>query len=506
MARSRPTRPLTAALLRHVIDSLADGVVVAGLDGRALLVNPAARRLLGAGLADVPASEWASAFGSFLPDANTPCPAEQLPLARALLGEVVSDFEQFVRNRSVPDGMWLGISSTPLRDSRGAIEGGVAVFRDITRRKHGLEEIQFLSNAVEQTADGVFITDRDGRIEYVNPAFETITGYGRAEVLGHTPRILKSETHTQEFYRDLWRTVLEGRAFRATIINRRKNGELYTSEQTITPMKRPDGVVAHIVSVAKDVTGLLKAAERQSTLLLARSVQQRFYPAGPPHLPGLDIAGAAYVADETGGDYFDFVPLPGERLAVVIGDVSGHGVDSALVMAETRAVLRSTVQTTFEPSAILTIVNRVLVADGEENRFVTLLVACLHGPTRSFTYASAGHSPGYVLDRSGALKKELPATGPPLGLFPDAVFETSPETVLAPGDKLLLLTDGVTDSEAPDGSPFAIDQVLEVMRSSTGERSAEIVGRLYRAARSLEAGRAQRDDMTLVVCAAEAAP
>jgi phosphoserine phosphatase RsbU/P len=495
---------LPPALLRHVIDSLTDGVVVTDLDGRVLLFNPAAERLLGAGLADVPASEWTSAYGCLLPDMVTPCAPERLPFARSLLGEVVSDFELFLRKGSAPGGLWLSIKSTPLRDGDGEIEGAIAVLHDLTNKKRGLDEIQTLSSAVEQTADSVFITDRDGRIEYVNPAFETITGYSRAEAVGQTPRILKSDTHTSDFYRDLWRTILDGRVFRGTITNRKKTGELYLSEQTITPMKRPDGGVAHVVSVAKDITQLRKAAEREGTLLLARSVQQRLYPVGSPDLPGFDIAGAAFVADVTGGDYFDFVPLPGERLAIVIGDVSGHGVDSALLMAETRAVLRSTAQTTVEPSAILTIVNRVLTADTEDNRFVTLLVICLHGPTRTFSYASAGHTPGFVVDASDSVKRDLSATGVPLGLFPEAVFETSSEITLAPGERLLLLTDGVTETEAPDGSTFGIEQALDVMRGRGADGSAQVVEALFRAARAFACGSAQRDDMAIVICAASA--
>jgi sigma-B regulation protein RsbU (phosphoserine phosphatase) len=190
----------------------------------------------------------------------------------------------------------------------------------------------------------------------------------------------------------------------------------------------------------------------------------------------------------------------------VIGDVSGHGVDSALLMAETRAVLRSTAQTTFEPSTMLAIINRVLVADTEENRFVTLFVARLHGPTRAFTYASAGHTPGLVMDVSASLKKELPATGPPLGLFPDAVFETSPEIVLAPGERLLLLTDGVTETEAPDGSAFGNAQALAVMHDRREDSSTQIVQALYLAARKFGRASPQRDDMTIVICAAQALP
>ena len=496
--------PLSRVRLEHIIRSLADGVVVADLRGRFLLFNPAAMKILGVRLGDVPLSEWTSACGFFQPDMATPSAAEDLPLARSLRGgAILTDVELFVRNGTVPDGVWLSINSTPLRNDDGAIEGAVMVFRDITVRKRELGQIELLSSVVEQTADSVLITDRNGRIEYVNPAFEATTGYSRGEAMGRSLAILRSGVHGDRFYGDLWKTLLEGRVFRGTFTDRKKSGELYLSEQTITPVTRRDGAMTHLVSVARDITDVRKAAEREDQLLLARSVQQRLYPAIAPQVPGFDIAGAAFVADVTGGDYFDFVPLANDCLGIVIGDVSGHGFDSALLMAETRAVLRSTMQTKWEPAEILSIVNRVLSGDTEENRFVTLLLARLHGPTRTFTYASAGHN-GYVLDRSGALKTHLTATGVPLGLFPDVVYGQGAETVLEPGETLLLLTDGVTDSEAPDQRPFGVERVFDAVRSSRGEPSEQTVATLFRAARAFQAGASQQDDMTIVVCTAGA--
>jgi phosphoserine phosphatase RsbU/P len=499
------TFSLSAPFVRDLIDGLADGVIVAGPDGRFLLVNPAAERMIGMGWSNAPPSEYASVYGFFLPDTATLCPADELPLARSLHGETVVDFELFVRNRAVPAGVWLSVNSTPLRHRDGALRGAVAVFRDVSTKRQEREQIESLSNVVEQTADSVVITDPSGRIEYVNPAFETTTGYSRAEMLGGSPSILKSGVHGPEFYREMWKTLNEGRVFRETITNRKKNGELFLFEQTITPMKGPDGRLTHMVSVAKDVTELRKAARREGTLQLARSIQQRLYPEGPPEVPGFDIAGAAFVADEIGGDYFDFIPMPGEQLGIVIGDVSGHGFDSALLMAETRAVLRSTAQAKSDPGEILAIVNRVLAADMDKNRFTTMFVGRLHGPTRTLTYASAGHNPGYVLDRSGVLKTELPATGVPLGPFADATFATSSAVVLEPGELLLLLTDGVTESEAPDGAYFEFEASLDVVRSCRDRSAAEIVRRLYDAARAFGRGVPQNDDMTIVICKAEAA-
>jgi PAS domain S-box-containing protein len=488
-----------SGLLGHVIDSLADGVVVADLDGRCLLSNAAAERLLGRDLADLAADEWASTLGCLKPDMITTYPSNEMPLTRALRGEVVSNLEMFLLGGEPPQGIWLSINGAPIRDAHGRIEGGVIVLRDITPTKRKIQQIELLSSVVEATADAVIVTDRGGRIKYVNPAFETATGYARSEVLGRNPSILKSGAHTREFYADLWRALLRGDVFRGTFINRKKNGELFITEQTISPIRAPGGGISHVVSVGKDVTQLRRAAERESTLLLARSVQQRLLPSSPPLLPGFDIHGASFVADVTGGDYYDFIPLPGERLGVLVADVSGHGVDSALLMAETRAVLRATAQATADPSGILTVVNRVLHADTEEHRFATLLLASLHVPSGALSYANAGHTAGYLLDSRGTTMNTLSATGVPLGLFPGVSYETRAALRLEPGGALVLLTDGVTDCGTPDEEHFGAERALEVVRSSLHSRSSAIVEELFRAVRDFEKGGPQRDDVTIVV-------
>jgi sigma-B regulation protein RsbU (phosphoserine phosphatase) len=266
------------------------------------------------------------------------------------------------------------------------------------------------------------------------------------------------------------------------------------------PLRRAiGGGIAQLVSVGKDVTQLRRAAERESALFLARSVQQRLFPTSPAAVPGFDVFGATFVADVTGGDYYDFIPLRGDRLLALVADVSGHGVDSALLMAETRAVLRATAERTVDPSEILAVVNRVLHADTEENRFATLLLVSLHVPTGSLAYASAGHPSGYLLDGRGATKAELCATGRPLGLFPESAYETRAGLSVEAGDTLVLLTDGVTDSGDPERELFGVARALEVIRALPAARASDVVEGLYREVRAFEHGGIQRDDVTAVV-------
>ena len=125
---------------------------------------------------------------------------------------------------------------------------------------------EWLYRAIEQSADSILITNQEGVIEYVNPAFEAMTGYTRAAVIGATPRILRSGVQSQGFYEALWSTILAGGTFRATMTNRRQSGELYYEDQTISPIRDAHGAVTHFVSTGRDITQRKRAHEAAQRL------------------------------------------------------------------------------------------------------------------------------------------------------------------------------------------------------------------------------------------------
>ncbi|MEK7322101.1 MAG: EAL domain-containing protein [Pseudomonadota bacterium] len=157
-----------------------------------------------------------------------------------------------------------------IRDVLGSIEvvslGGedciVVVAQDITDRKRTDAQMLKLSSALEQTADAVMITDRHGVIEYVNTAFEQITGYQSGEMLGKQPNLLNSRKQGQEFYRDMWANILAGKIYSDVFINKKKDGEFYYEEKTITPLKDEKGIISHFVSTGRDITERMRTQER----------------------------------------------------------------------------------------------------------------------------------------------------------------------------------------------------------------------------------------------------
>jgi len=158
----------------------------------------------------------------------------------------------------------------PVRNEEDSIEHWVSVQRNVTEEREQAEELRLLAKALEQVGDKVVITDRDGRIEKVNEAFEEISGYSEEEALGKTPRILQSGEHDEDFYEELWDTIRAGETLRAEFTNERKDGTLYVEEEVISPVTDADGEITHFVSTGRDVTEKRKREEelrRQKHLL-----------------------------------------------------------------------------------------------------------------------------------------------------------------------------------------------------------------------------------------------
>ena len=488
----------------QILENLTDGVIIVDETGSVLFANKAAAAISDTQRPDLPPSGRSPMHGFFLPGSNQPLPADDLPLARAIRGETIDNVELRVCSRLAPDGINIIVSGGPLLGARGSVRGGVVVFRNVSERKKDEERIRRLSNVVEQTADAVIVTDREGTIEYVNPAFESITGYTSGEVVGRNPRILKSGRQSPELYRELWDTITGGSTFRGLTINRKKNGELYHAEQTITPMTDEHGDITHFVSVNKDMTERRKIQEQVIELELASQVQQRLYPASSPDIPGYDLAGAVLPAEATSGDYYDFVPLPDGTVVIVVADVSGHGLGPALVMAETRAYLRSLTRATYDLVAITAGLNDFLLADLQDSHFVTMLLARLDPSNGRLDYVNAAHPGGAIVGRSGELVARLPSKCLPLGMFGETWRGVIQHAEIGAGEIAVLVTDGVLECESPDGEEFGSDRLLDVVSRHRRGTAEEIVADVRGAVREFRKGERQEDDVTIVICKRQA--
>ena len=370
---------------------------------------------------------------------------------------------------------------------------------DITSKIVDKENLKMLSNAVEQTADSVVITNDQGIIQYVNPAFTETTGFSADEALGRTPRILKSDKQDEAFYKKLWKTILNENSYKGTVINRKKNGELYWSQQTITPMKDKAGKITNFVSVLKDITELIDKQEQEAKLKIASDLQERLLKA-KISVPGFDIKGKTYSAIETSGDYFDFILMKDDSIGIVIGDVCGHGIGAALIMVQTRAYLRMLSKLETDPGVILTQINQALAEDLDDTHYVTFLFARLNPKNNLLEYVNAGHIPAYLIKNSGEKDEILESNGIPLGILKDFTYLKSKPIKLEPGDILALITDGIVESKLLDEEEFGYDRTLDVIKSNRQATSEQIIERLYQTTRSFVNHQTQEDDITSIIC------
>jgi PAS domain S-box-containing protein len=193
-------------ILRSILDSMREGVVVANQDGTLVLFNPAAERILGVPLRDAPPGDWAQRYGCYLPDAVTPCPTEDLPLVRALHGQDVDDAELFVRNPFKSDGAFLSVNARPLRDEGGGPWCAVGVFRDITKRRLAEEELrksrERFELAVLGSQDGLWDWDIETNVVYYSPRWKGMLGHEDHEV-AHDYHEWESRVHPEDRERAL---------------------------------------------------------------------------------------------------------------------------------------------------------------------------------------------------------------------------------------------------------------------------------------------------------------
>ena len=248
----------------------------------------------------------------------------------------------------------------------------------------------------------------------------------------------------------------------------------------------------------------IEAQERQrieQELRVARVIQQTLLPKEVPSLRDWKVAAYYQPAREVGGDFYDFIDLPGDKLGFVVGDVTDKGVPAALVMATTRSVLRASAQRLISPGQVLEWVNDNLCPDIPPNMLVTCLYAVLDPTNGRIQYANAGHDLPYRRTADGVV--ELRATGMPLGLMPGMEYEEK-ETTLAPGESVLFYSDGLVEAHSPSREMFSFPRLKELVAAHPGGASlidhllAELAGFTGQAWE-------QEDDVTLVTLQRNAA-
>lgn len=237
----------------------------------------------------------------------------------------------------------------------------------------------------------------------------------------------------------------------------------------------------------------------------AAAIQHGLLPTAPPHIPGFDIAGGILYCQHTGGDYYDYLRFDGidggpGTWGIVVGDVTGHGTGSSLLMASARAVLRSAAHRAgADVSSLMAYVNDHLLRDSPVGAFMTMFYGVLEPGAGRLGWTSAGHEPGVLWRSATDEVTHLRSTDIPLGIDADRPFAAGEPIVLAVGDILVIGTDGATQARDATGQFFGVDRLADVVRSNAASAAEEIRDAIFTATRAHEATEGPADDVTLVV-------
>jgi sigma-B regulation protein RsbU (phosphoserine phosphatase) len=256
-------------------------------------------------------------------------------------------------------------------------------------------------------------------------------------------------------------------------------------------------VAAIRVENARLVEARFQQERLERELQLAMEIQQRFQPTAPPVVAGYEFQGISFPCYEIGGDYYDFIQREDGRLVIALGDVSGKGTAAALLMSSLHASIHA--QTGSHDTLVETIsaVNRYLADNIPSNRFVTLFYAELDPESGALSFLNAGHNPPLIVHAAGTVE-QLASGGLPLGIKANAEYREG-RTNLAPGDVLVIYSDGVTEAASPSGEEFGPTRLYEVVSRNVDASAAGIRDRIESALTKFSQGTQAADDITLVI-------
>lgn len=236
-------------------------------------------------------------------------------------------------------------------------------------------------------------------------------------------------------------------------------------------------------------------------LEIARDIQRVLLPEGDPVFPGYEITGLSLAAGHLSGDYFDFIPLGSDRLAVAIADVSGKGVPASLIMAMCRGVLRREALDASRPGDVLRRVNSLLYPDIKEDMFISMAYAILDGPDGKFTLARAGHDAPLLYRAATGEVERLSPKGMALGIDSGEVFNrvcADLSLVLEPGDCVLLYTDGATEAMNADSVEYGLDRLSVALGAAAAKGAAAVLRHVAEEVRAFTGRESKQDDFTLI--------
>lgn len=390
---------------------------------------------------------------------------------------------------------WVEDQTSVVRDDAGTKIHNQGILIDITDRKIAEEKLlkseEKYRRIVETAAEGFLLMDEDFRVVDLNDAFCRMVGFEREALLGRTPL----DFITDEFRAYMQSNYEDAQAFESSILSQKGR---YVPVLVHGNLLRGDhGEIIGNMAFVTDMT------EQKKALLLAGEVQKSLMPQTKPDVTGLDIAGRNVSCDEIGGDYFDFLwrhDSLKSAFSIVVGDISGHGVDSALLMTTARAFLRMRAAQPGTLSEVISEMNNQLSGDVlDTGKFMTLFYLTIDPGKRNLNWVRAGHDPAIVYSPDSGEFEELKGSGIALGVVDDFEYVMNQKEGLKNGQIIAIGTDGIWEAFNKEGHMFGKQRMCDIIQNNANASADEILNAVYAGVNTFMSGTKAKDDITLVV-------
>jgi sigma-B regulation protein RsbU (phosphoserine phosphatase) len=398
------------------------------------------------------------------------------------------------------DVRWIEDHTSVVIDPDTGVRYHQGIVVDITRRKEAEEKLQRseikFRRIVETTGEGFLMMDEELVVADVNKAFCRMAKKAKDDAIGKSIFDMTDESSRRFLYANREEIVRKPYYdFETSLVA--GDGKLVP---VLVHMNTLYGDADKIVGKMAFITDM---TEHKRALLLAGEVQKSLLPREAPKLQGLDIAGKMIPCDEIGGDYFDFMAHPEDRVdsfTVVVGDISGHGVESSLLMATARAILR---MRSSQPGGVNEIVgdmNQKLAEDVfESGKFMTLFYLTIAADRRNIEWIRAGHEPAWLYDPKRDTFEELKGPGIPLGVDKTYRYQKNQRTDLEVGQLIIVGTDGIWEGHNKAGEMFGKQRLQAVIRRDGALTAQQILDNVFLEHRRFTQDARNEDDLTLVI-------
>jgi len=395
---------------------------------------------------------------------------------------------------------WVEDHTSVIIDPETGVKYHQGIVEDIHQRKEAEDKIrrseEKYRRIIETTGEGFVLMDKDLTIRDVNNAYCRTTGVSRQKLIGRSFIEMLAEKHR-----------LYISANRDDLFNR----NTYEFESELAPgagasvpvLIHGNTLYGDTGAVIGNMAFVTDMTEHKKALRLAGEVQKNLLPLKAPQVPGLEVCGQTISCDEIGGDYYDFIMKSGTsetRLSVVVGDISGHGVDSALLMTTARAFLRMRASQPGSITEIVSEMNRHLAGDVlDTGKFMTLFYLTIDAKNRSIEWVRAGHEPAWLYDPKQDRFEELKGPGMALGVVDNYEYDSNRRPHLQNGQVIVVGTDGIWEGHNKAGEMFGKQRLRALIRTTASSSAENMLKTIFNEHRRFTQDARQEDDITAVI-------